>query len=51
MLSYVAQISHVPAATVAAWSLHEWAGAVILVAVSGVVTWYHMLDGKGPSIP
>lgn len=39
ILSYVAQVSHVPAEVVAKWSQHEWVGAALLVILSGLSTW------------
>ncbi len=33
---YLAQVSHVPSATVALWTLHDWAGSLLFVGLAGI---------------
>ena len=36
--NYVAQISHVPSDAIAKWTVHDWVGALLQVAVAGAIT-------------
>jgi hypothetical protein len=42
--NYVSQISHIPTAQVALWSLHEWVGACLNVAIAAAVAWKAFLS-------
>lgn len=45
--NYLAQISHVPNAEIVQWTLHDWAGALINVALSGAIAWkIFLIDPK-----
>lgn len=37
--SYLAQVSHLPAEQVAKWTLHEWVGASLFIALSVMSAW------------
>jgi len=37
--SYLGQVSHVPAETVAQWTLHEWVGSLLYVTLAGITAW------------
>jgi len=39
ILSYLGQVSHVPAEQVAKWTMHEWAGAILFVLLAVVSAW------------
>lgn len=39
VLSYLGQVSHVPAETVAKWTLHEWVGAGLFVLLAVLSAW------------
>ncbi len=43
ILSYVAQISNVPAEEIARWGLHEWTRSGLLVALAVLSAWKLLL--------
>ncbi len=49
--NYESQISHVPNAAIALWTLHDWAGAVINVCISGALAWkIFLVDPNAPAV-
>jgi hypothetical protein len=49
--NYQAQVSHIPSAQVALWTLHDWVGALINVTIAGFIAWKAFLTNSAPSVP
>ena len=47
--NYVSQISHVSNAQINAWTLHDWTGALLNVALAGAFAWKIFLTD--PNLP
>ena len=49
--NYISQISHVSNAQINAWTLHDWSGALLNVALSGAFAWKIFLTEPNTAPP